>query len=369
MKRTIQPGDSLTSDDAYEPVRRFRRARQFMWIAAALLFVSLFAVIACTRLEWSGVVLYLMWNHVAIICVGAYGTFAVRALSKGRSAAGLVSPRPSELFAKPILVIALVAAIVAVPNWGPSPRNTGIAADGSVATSHSWHESSDGSRYFESVNRGPDREITEVEYDKLNRTIYSVFARVWVIFSFISLMMWRFVALSRQGAAPKPDNDPAVQSATLGGADSPRWKSTALIASIWTLAIGANLMSLAQNTPRQFCAFSVPPTMRLIVLAMPFAFFGVPALFMKRVPFISPWVASLIDEKLGAGSSEAFTARLKPLLLFSAVGLISSAAMAKNCWQGGEVLADWTMPGFLFSGSIAFALVHLILRFRRVPGV
>jgi hypothetical protein len=65
-------------------------------------------------------------------------------------------------------------------------------------------------------------------------------------------------------------------------------------------------------------------------------FFGFAALFMKRSPFISPWIASLIDEKLGAGSSEAFMVRLQPLLMFSVAGLIGSAAMAKGCWQSGR---------------------------------
>ncbi len=88
-----------------------------------------------------------------------------------------------------------------------------------------------------------------------------------------------------------------------------------------------------------------------------------------RSPFMSPWIASLIDERLGAGSSETFVARLKPLLLFSVAGLIGSAGMAKECWQGGEGQMNWTATGFLASGSVAFALAHLILRWRRVPGV
>ena len=367
MAQTIERNGSTAPEVANESMRRLRRARQFMWISAALLFVSLFAVIACTRHEWSRIVPYLMWNHVAIIAVAAYGTFAVRGLSKRPS--GRASPRPGELFARPILIAALVAAIVAVPNWGASPWDMGQAPDGSIATRHNWHASSDGSRYFESFNRGPDREITEAQYEQLNRGVYSMFARIWVLFSFLALMMWRFAALSRRGAISGPDNRPAATTAPTNATNSPRWKSTALIATIWTLAIGANLVGFAEGTRQEVCSMPMPPAMRLIVLGMPLVFFGVAALFMKRSPFISPWIASLIDEKLGMGSSEAFMARLKPLLLFSTAGLIGSAGMAKDCWQGGEGRLDWTMPGFLFSGSVAFALVHLILRWRRVPGV
>jgi hypothetical protein len=357
----------ITTESAEESARRLRRARQFVRVSAFLLFVSLFAVIACTRLEWSRVVPYLMWNHVAIIAVAIFGTFSVRGLSKRPP--GRASPRPGDLFARPILLLAIVAAMVAIPNWGPSPWDMGQAPDGSVATHHSWHESPDGSRYFESFNRGLDREITEAQYDELNRGLYSMFARMWVLFSFIALMMWRFVALSRQDAVAEPDSLASTPVARVRGADSPRWKSTAAIATIWTLAIGANLIGFAQGSSQQLCSTPMPPTMRLIVLVMPLVFFSVAALFMKRSPFISPWIASLIDEKLGAGSSAAFMTRLKPMLLFSAAGLIGSAAMAKDCWQGGEGQADLTMPGFLLSGSLAFALVHLILRLRRVPGV
>jgi hypothetical protein len=356
-----------TTESSEESARRLRRARQFVRVSAFLLFVSLFAVIACTRLEWSRVVPYLLWNHVAIMAVAIYGTFSVRSLSKRPP--GRASPRPGDLFARPILLLAVVAAMVAIPNWGPSPWNMGQAPDGSVATHHSWHESPDGSRYFESFNRGPDLEITEAQYDELNRGLYSMFARMWVLFSFIALMMWRFVALSRQDAAAEPDSLAKTPVATVSGAESPRWKSTAVIATIWTLAIGANLIDFAQGSRQQLCSTPMPPATRLFVLVMPLVFFGVAALFMKRSPFISPWIASLIDEKLGAGSSAAFMTRLKPLLLFSAAGLIGSAAMAKDCWQGGEGQVDLTMPGFLLSGSLAFALVHLILRLRRVPGV
>lgn len=166
-----------------------------MRVSAFLLFVSLVAVIACTRLEWSRVVPYLMWNHVAIIAVVMYGSFSVRSLRKRPP--GHASPRPGELFARPILILAVVAAIVAIPNWSPSPWNMGQAPDGSVATHHCWHESPDGTRYFESFNHGPDREITAARYGELDRDLYSMFARMWVLFSFIALMTWRFVALSR----------------------------------------------------------------------------------------------------------------------------------------------------------------------------
>jgi hypothetical protein len=367
LEKEIKPEVLTASEDTDKSMRRRRRARQFMWVSAALLFVSLFAVIACTRLEWSRIFPYLMWNHVAVIAMVAYGTFAVRRSSRRSSVRG--SLRPGELFARPILVVALIAAIVAIPNWGAARWDMGQASDGSIATSHHWHASSDDSRYFESFNRGPDREITKARYEQLNRGLYSIFARMWVLFSFIALMIWRFAALSSRDEIPKPDNRATIPTVFVGATGLPQWKSTALIAIIWTLVIGANLVNFAQGRHQVVCSMSIPPEMQMIVWVMPIAFFCVAALFMKRSPFVSPWIASLIDDTWGSGCSTDFMARLKPLLLFSMAGLIGSIAMVKGCWQDGQGPVDWTMPGFLLSGSVAFALVHLILRWRRVPGV
>lgn len=347
-------------------MRRHRRARRFMWVSAGLLFVSLFAVIACTRLEWSRIFPYLMWNHVAVIAMVAYGTFAVRRSSRRSTVRGSV--RAGELFSRPILIVALIAAIVAIPNWGAARWDMGQAPDGSTATSHHWHASSDDSRYFESFDRGPDREITQARYEQLNRALYSIFARMWVLLSFLALMIWRFAALSSRDEILNPGNRATKPTVFVGATGLPQWKSTALIAIIWTLVIGGNLVSFAQGRHQAACSISIPPEMQLIVWGMPIAFLCVAALFVKRPPFISPWIASLIDETWGSGYSTDFMARLKPLLLFSVAGLIGSLAIVKGCWQDGQGPVDWTMPGFLLSGSVAFALMHLILRWRRVPG-
>lgn len=355
----------LIDDDKL--LRRLRRARRLAWVSATLLFVSLLAVVACTRVEWSRIVPYLMWNHVAIIAVFGYGIFAMRGL--GRNQFDPASPRPREIFARPVLVVALIAALVAIPNWGASPSDLRKTSAGNVVTSHSWHASSDGSHYFESVNHGPDHEITKARYSQLNRDLYSTFARIWVLFSFVSMVMWRFVALRMNGVVSKPETASSRPVAFATTTDSPRRAYTALIAAIWTLIIGVSVLGVVHGARQEFCSMAVPLEIRLIIVAMPFLFFGIAALFTKRSPFISPWIASLVDEKLGSGSTESFMTRLRPLLLLSVAGLIGSAAIAKGCLQGGKDQIDWTMPGFLFSGSVALAIMHLILRWRRVPGV
>lgn len=360
----------LSRESADKAHRSLRRARLFMWASACLLLVSLVAVAACARVEWSRVVPYLMWNHVAIIVVCVFGTFAVRRL---RSSTGKrVLPRPRELFAPWILGAAIVAAAFAIPSWGPSPWEMGKAPDGSAATSHHWRASADGSRYYESFNRGPEREITRADYEELERGLFSGFARLWVLFSLIALVMWRFVALRWQGeltsesevSLPAPASRSAASSENAHG-----WKSTAAIAAIWAVAIGSNLLSLAQAPQDVACTAPMPPEMQWVVMLMPLVFFGGAALLAKRSPFISPWIAGLIDEKFGVGTCESFMVRLKPMLLFSVAGLIGAAALASACRQGAAGHVNWTVPGLLVSGSVAFGLMHFVMRWRRVPGV
>lgn len=350
--------------------RSLQRARLFMWVSAGLLLVSLVAVAACTRVEWSRVVPYLMWSHVAVIVVFGFGIFAVRRLRS--NTAKRVSPRPRELFAPWLLATAIVAAAFAIPSWSPSPWETRHAPDGSVATTHQWHASADGTRYYESFNRGPEREISRADFQELERSMFSGFARMWVLFSFIALVMWRFVALRWQGElnpGPGVSSSGSASSLAAPAESTQGWKSTAAIAAIWVLVIGSNLLSLAHAPHAAACTALMPPEMQWVVLLMPLVFFGGAALFAKRSPFISPWIAGLIDEKLGAGVCEGFMVHLKPMLLFSAAGLIGAAGLAFNCRHSGAGHIDWTVPGFLASGSIAFGLMHFVMRWRRVPGV
>jgi hypothetical protein len=353
--------------------RQLRRARRMTALSAFVLAVSLIAIVASAVPGWTPLVAFLMWNHIAVIAVFGMGGWTARRLPP--APAGRVSPRLGELFAPWVLIVALVTAVAAIPNWGPTPWwDLGLATDGTAVTRHQWQ--SDGGRFFERINHGPGREITEADFDRLNQRSFGLFARMWAFFSLGGLMTWRFVALRRrdllQGDPPPAAAQVPRRSTTAPGAvTGADWKSTALIIGLWIAFIGLNVLSLTSGPHRVFCALPlpIPPEMRLFMLVMPMLVIGVGAFWTKRSPFMSPWLASVLDQRLGAGGTVAFIARLRPLLLFSVTALFGAGALLGACAQGDGATVDWTMPGFLASTGLALAISHVILRRRSIPGV
>jgi hypothetical protein len=351
--------------------KHLRHARRMVQLSAVLLVLSLIAVIAGAVPDWAHLVVFLMWIHVAVIVVAGAGGWTLRRLAP--APAGLVSPRLGELLAPWVLVVAVASAAVAIPNWGqPSPWDLGRTLAGSAVTDHQWH--SEGDRYFERINRGPAREITAAEYDRLNERIFGLFARMWTLFSFGSLMVWRFIALRRKDLLDGDTGRTALKapqvSATAPNLESgENWKSTALIAGIWVAFIGLNVLSLTVGPHQVFCSIPWPPEMGPFLLVMPILVIGIGSFWTKRSPFMSPWVASLVDQRLGVGAANAFIARLKPLLMFSVCALLGSGAFLATCAAGVDAPVDWAIPGFLASIGVALALAHVILKRRGISGV
>lgn len=356
--------------------RSLGTARLLMGLSALLLVTSVIAVVLCTRVEWSRSIPYLMWVHVAILLVFGTGVLAARRLHSDSSAR--VTPRPRELFAPWIVVVALASVAAAAPNWAGTPVGMGKSPDGTKVTSRHWHTSADGTRFYESINRRASTQISRAEYEELERGNFAAFARAWVLFSFISLVMWHFIALRRRDEllpvprasepdTPVPEDRTTRESSSTNG--EPRWQSTAAIASIWCLTIVSNMLGFVAPPSDTICSMPMSSEMAILVVAMPLVLFVGMALFTRRSPFLSPWIASLADEKFGIGSYERFMVRLRPLLLFAAAGLLGAAATAVSCWRSGAGNMNWTAPLFLASGSIAFAIAHFVMRFRRVPGI
>jgi hypothetical protein len=340
-----------------------------MWISVALLVVSLVAVIACMRVEWAAVVPFLMWNHVAVLIVFGMALFTWRRIT---DSSGRNFPRLRELFAPWVVGLAVISAALAIPDWRPPPGKVAVTPEGTIISSHHWRRSPDGTRYFETVNRGPEREITKAEYEELARGTYSFFARAWVLFSFLSLVVWRAIALRRQAMLIPPiaEHGAAPRAAgSMTGEHVAGWKLTAAIFTIWVFVIASSLLGSMPGSMGTRCSPVFPDAMRFVVVLMPPVFFAGAALFIRSSPFVSPWIANRINEKFGAGEYERFIERLKPLLLFSATGLIGAVKLMFECGQAGASPIDWTMPGFLASGGLSFAILHGILRWRRIPGV
>lgn len=200
-----------------------------------------------------------------------------------------------------------------------------------------------------------------------------MFARVWAVFSFVALLMWRFAALRWQAElSSSEESAPLAQTgATPEAVMAPAsWKVSVAVVGLWALAIGSSLPGLASPLPSMICSAPIGADKSCwFVLLLPPVMFAGGAWFMKRGPFAAPWLAALVDEKVGAGSYENFLVRLKPLLLMSAGALAQAAVLAVQC---SDVSGSAALPisvGFMVSGSVAFALAHCVLRWRQIPGV
>lgn len=351
--------------------RASRRARAFMVAGVALVVCSIGALVACARAEWVGIMPFLMWIHVAVLLVFVGAIFALR---KRRPGSGLrVSPRPRELLAPWVLALAAVGAVSAALNWPPTLLGT--APDGSPVFRQSWRESEDGGRYFETVNNGPEREISRADYAARQQGLYGMFARIWLLFSFVAMLMWRAVFLRRRDDMAPARFEPSATSVARTF-DSPEGAhgrtSTIVIAAIWILGVGSNVMAFLHPADQAFCMMTapiVPEPMNWVILLMPVLMFGGGALFTRHSPFMSPWIIGLIDERTGAGSYARFLTRLKPLLLFSASGFVSAAAVAVGCARVNHLDLQPFGPAFMVSLGLAFGAAHAIMRLRRVEGV
>lgn len=347
-----------------DPFRGQRRAQRFVKISVGLLAVSAFAVVASASPEWAQIVPFLMWVHIAIMVVGAVAIFDQRRLRNAPPMSAAIGPR--DIFAKWILAAGIVAVVVAAPRWVQT-RTAAITGN-----ADSWAVSTDAGQYFVSINKGPRRTITLSDYNELNRQLHSFFARGWVAFSFILICLWHYLSLRWQDlATPKVTarEEPSALSATSAGAAAYSNKATAAIALVWVLALGQNLTRpLWLDIPSVPTLEQIPP-LPVFVVALPIVLFGVGALFAKRSPFLSPWIAHLVDGRFGAGACEAFLVRLKPVLLFGVAALSSAVA---DWLQFGRHDADWSHfseKSFFVSAGIAFCLSHFIMRIRKVPGV
>ena len=145
-------------------------------------------------------------------------------------------------------------------------------------------------------------------------------------------------------------------------------RSTLLIGALWALSIcsavqGAYLMPLPDHSPQMSSA------MMATLLALPVLFFGAMSFWMSHSPFYHPALARFVDTRLGAHALEGFLVRLKPLLMFATTAVLQGLAGLWHGYTTGAAPGAYFVPGFMLSGGVGFALVHVVLRLRRVVGV
>lgn len=168
-------------------------------LCAALLLVS---AVARALLEWSPFVAYfpyLVWVHVAVIALAGTGFWVLHKIRSAHSG-GLVT----FLRGLPIWLAALAVPVVlaAAPIFMLATHSPGTTPDGQSVTRKSWVQEE--VRYYVILNRTTRFEITETEYTEMNREMFIAFSSAWILFSYLSLVLWHY---NRRMAAT---SDPAT---------------------------------------------------------------------------------------------------------------------------------------------------------------
>jgi hypothetical protein len=336
-------------------------------LSAGLLACSVIAVFLNARAQLGSNFWSFGWVHVAVIISGGYATVELRRLS--RMSPPLPIPSIREIFSRPIIAAGAIAVIAAAPNWSGASMYAGLeSASGAPITHMSVHEA--GGRYYADINRETEREVTKAQFDEFQQSLFSVFARVWVLLSLLSLCLWHVVVL-RRSMPPTPEQAgtiaPSLSSETTASTGG---KSGAVIAGIWLLVFSSSILVplLQPNAARcnLFLPSEQPPQ---LVLLFPVLFFGGFALFTKRSPFFSPWLQQIIDRNYGLNFYEQFLVRLKPMLLFGIASVVSSLCMAFACGKTLEEFSRAMSLTFGVAAGLAFVVAHIVMRLRKVRGV
>ncbi len=332
-----------------------------MLLASAFVFaVGILGVIAGIDAAWARILPYLMWDHLAVIIVcGAAGYKLKRMVVTG-------VPKVGALFPVWLIAAGIIAVGAIVPDWAQMVRpSTVIAQGGPLMGNSGFSVSSRSGKYYARIKGEPEREITETQYDELQQRVFSVFARFWVGFGLVALFLWNLVIqrlrTSEIAVASIPTSPGAASTHGVTQVSTP------LVTAIWCLVLLSTALQFVSPAYPMMCLAPFPP---LLVIFMPFVVFGVGALFAKRSPFFSPWLAQMVDAKYGPRMFETFLQRLKPLLLFGVATLVTAAIAFVRCSaMGAATTRPTTVDMFFFSGGLAFCMMHFIMRYRKVPGV
>jgi len=102
---------------------------------------------------------------------------------------------------------------------------------------------------------------------------------------------------------------------------------------------------------------------------MPFIVFAFAEFKAPHSPFLVPKLAAFITARTGRESYQSFLMQFKPILFFGIGGLLDGLSQLRSCFQlegSLNINAHWW---FFVAGGISFVFMHVILKFRKVPGV
>ena len=106
----------------------------------------------------------------------------------------------------------------------------------------------------------------------------------------------------------------------------------------------------------------------LFVVLMPPAFFPIASARAKRSPLYLPALARPIDARAGEGATAGFLRRWRPFLMLAAAAAVHGLVLGVRLASAGTATHEWWLVGFDFGCATGFALAHVILRRRGVPG-
>ncbi|MBX3656237.1 MAG: hypothetical protein KF686_18830, partial [Ramlibacter sp.] len=128
------------------------------------------------------------WIHIAIVVLGIWAFFRMRKLRSSWSEV-FAAFRPLPLKLIGIGAVVVIATAVSGSNV---KFDLGSLPDGTAVHSKSWSER-DG-KFWLSINKQPQVEISESQYRELQRESYGFFATGWLVFSYLILLQWHYIA-------------------------------------------------------------------------------------------------------------------------------------------------------------------------------
>lgn len=129
------------------------------------------------------------WIHIGIVVLGFWAFFRMRKLTSSWSEV-FAAFRPLPLKLIGIGGVVLIATALSASNV---KFDLGTLPDGTAVHSKSWSER--GGKFLLSINKQPEVEIPESQYRELQRESYGFFATGWLVFSYLILLQWHYIAI------------------------------------------------------------------------------------------------------------------------------------------------------------------------------